>query len=60
MVGPQNLLGDHQQPLCFVLPAANNEDTITMHQQLRSEVVRPGDRFINVFPKHRQEIEEVG
>lgn len=29
-----------------------------MHQQLLAEVVRPGDVFINVFPKHQKEIEE--
>eukprot|EP00904_Undaria_pinnatifida_P001180 jgi/Undpi1/11062/HiC_scaffold_30.g13360.m1 len=31
---------------------------MAMHQQLLAEVVRPGDVFINVFPKHQKEIEE--
>eukprot|EP00903_Cladosiphon_okamuranus_P011259 g10617.t1 len=47
--------GDHEQPLCFVLPAANTRDTMKMHQELRARVVRQGDRFINVFPKHQEE-----
>ncbi|CAN0563179.1 unnamed protein product, partial [Ectocarpus sp. 12 AP-2014] len=49
--------GNDQQPLCFVVPAANTEDTIKMHEHLLN-AVRQGDRFINVFPKHQKEIEE--
>ncbi|CAN0182794.1 unnamed protein product [Ectocarpus sp. 6 AP-2014] len=49
--------GDDQQPLCFVVPAANTEDTIEMHEHLLN-AVRQGDRFINVFPKHQKEIEK--
>lgn len=52
-------LGDYQQPLCFVLPAANSVGTMNMHQQFREHVVLPGDRFINVFPKHQEELAQV-
>eukprot|EP00903_Cladosiphon_okamuranus_P011257 g10615.t3 len=45
-----------QQPLCFVLPAATNADTTHMHHHFRDKVVRLGDRFINVFPKHQEEL----
>ncbi|CAN0183456.1 unnamed protein product [Ectocarpus sp. 6 AP-2014] len=49
--------GDDQQPLCFVVPAANKQNTIEMHEHLLN-AVRQGDRFINVFPKHQKEIEK--
>ncbi|CAM9316275.1 unnamed protein product [Ectocarpus fasciculatus] len=49
--------GDDEQPLCFVVPAANTGDTIAMHEHLL-KAVREGDRFINVFPKHQEEIEK--
>ncbi|CBJ28751.1 conserved unknown protein [Ectocarpus siliculosus] len=49
--------GDDQQPLCFVVPAANTQDTTEMHEHLLN-AVRQGDRFINVFPKHQKEIEK--
>ena len=31
-----------------------------MNRQLATEVVRRGDRFINVFPKHQEELAQVG
>eukprot|EP00752_Nemacystus_decipiens_P016189 g14476.t1 len=49
--------GERQQPLCFVLPASNTETKIEMHRQFVRNVVRPGDVFVNVFPKHQKEIE---
>lgn len=59
-IGPIYILGGHQDGLCFVLPAADNENNLEMHRVLRTMVVRPRDRFINVFPKHQEEIEKVG
>ncbi|CAM9285887.1 unnamed protein product [Ectocarpus fasciculatus] len=50
--------GEHEQPLCFILPASNNAPTTEMHQHLLANVVRPGDVFVNVFPKHQKEIVE--
>lgn len=50
-------LGD--SPLCFVMPAAKTATGIRTHQRLKAKVVRPGDRLINVFPKHQAEIEQV-
>lgn len=57
---PSFLLGGEQEPFCFVLPAADNTNNLEMHYIFRSLVVRPGDRFINVFPKHQEEIRKVG
>lgn len=53
-------LGDHQQPLCFVLPTQTAFESMEMHRHLVDHVVKPGDRFINVFPKNQEEIEKVG
>ncbi|CAB1098846.1 unnamed protein product [Ectocarpus sp. CCAP 1310/34] len=50
--------GEHEQPLCFILPASNTAPTIEMHKHLLARVVRPGDVFVNVFPKHQEEILE--
>lgn len=50
--------GKHEQPLCFILPASNTAPTIEMHKHLLAHVVRPGDVFVNVFPKHQEEILE--
>ncbi|CAM9460321.1 unnamed protein product [Ectocarpus sp. 8 AP-2014] len=50
--------GEHEQPLCFILPASNTALTIEMHKHLLARVVRPGDVFVNVFPKHQKEILE--
>ncbi|CAN0453067.1 unnamed protein product, partial [Ectocarpus fasciculatus] len=44
------------QPLCFILPAANTDDLKAMHQHLLDNVVQRGDVFVNVFPKHQDEI----
>ncbi|CAM9922247.1 unnamed protein product [Ectocarpus sp. 4 AP-2014] len=44
------------QPLCFILPAANTEVLKAMHQHLLDNVVQRGDVFVNVFPKHQDEI----
>eukprot|EP00752_Nemacystus_decipiens_P016187 g14474.t2 len=49
---------DHEQPLCFIVPASNTEFTKEMHRRLVAQVVRPGDVFVNVFPKHQQEVLE--
>eukprot|EP00752_Nemacystus_decipiens_P010080 g8982.t1 len=49
--------GDNQQ-LCFVLTAATTQTAIMNHEQFRQRVVRPGDRVINVFPKHQAGIEK--
>lgn len=46
-----------RQTLCFVLPASNTDETVEMHKHLIRRVVRPGDIFVNVFPKHQREIE---
>ncbi|CAN0062451.1 unnamed protein product [Scytosiphon promiscuus] len=51
---------EDDQPLCFILPASNTDIYDGMHRQLVAEVVRPGDVFVNVFPKHQQEIEAHG
>ncbi len=50
--------GENGQPLCFILPASNTQASVEMHRQLVSHVVRPGDVFVNVFPKHQREILE--
>lgn len=46
-----------RQPLCFVLPSALKNDLQELHQIFSSEIVRPGDVLLNVFPKHQAEIE---
>ncbi|CBJ48453.1 hypothetical protein Esi_0002_0275 [Ectocarpus siliculosus] len=50
--------GEHQQPLCFILPASITQTNVEMHQQLLGHVVRRGDVFINVFQEHQRAIEE--
>ncbi|CAN0348581.1 unnamed protein product [Ectocarpus sp. 13 AM-2016] len=50
------LLPGEFQPLCFILPAANTEVLKAMHQHLLDNVVQHGDVFVNVFPKHQDEI----
>lgn len=47
-------------PLCFVLPAANNDPLKMLHHHLLSGVVREGDFFVNVFPKHQEELLPLG
>lgn len=53
-------IGEHGQPLCFVMEASNTAPLVAMHKQLVTAVVRPGDVFINIFPKHQEEIEVHG
>eukprot|EP00903_Cladosiphon_okamuranus_P008896 g8515.t1 len=50
--------GERQQPLCFILPTSNTDTNVEMHRQFVRNIVRPGDVFVNVFPKHQKEIEE--
>lgn len=52
------LSGEHQQPLCFILPASSTQANVEMHRQLLGHVVRRGDVFINVFQEHQRAIEE--
>ncbi len=52
-------LGEYQHPLCFVLPTWSTGST-KMHRQLVEQIVRPGDVFVNVFPKYQTEIEQHG
>lgn len=42
--------------MCFVLPASNSESLAEFHRRLVSNIVREGDVFVNVFPKHQNEI----
>eukprot|EP00903_Cladosiphon_okamuranus_P008894 g8514.t1 len=49
--------GEHQQPLCFILPPTNKPSTVEMHRQLVEELVTPEDVFVNVFPKHHNDDE---
>lgn len=49
---------EHEQPLCFVLPASKSKVSKQTHRQLVAQVVRPGDVFVNVFPKHQKEVLE--
>ncbi|CAM9950993.1 unnamed protein product, partial [Sphacelaria rigidula] len=44
-------------PLCFVLPASNSAALVSLHDNLVTNIVRKGDVFFNVFPKHQEEIE---
>lgn len=55
---PRTYVDGDKQPLCFILPASNTKSTTEMHENLVERVVRPGDVFVNVFPKHQKEIEE--
>eukprot|EP00903_Cladosiphon_okamuranus_P011247 g10611.t1 len=50
--------GNETQGLCFVLPAANNVMAIRNHKRFKKNLVKRGDRLINVFPKHQAEIEQ--
>ncbi|CAN0377064.1 unnamed protein product, partial [Ectocarpus sp. 12 AP-2014] len=50
--------GEHQQPLCFILPASSTQTNVGMHQQLLGHVVRRGDVFIDVFQEHQRAIGE--
>ncbi|CAB1098847.1 unnamed protein product [Ectocarpus sp. CCAP 1310/34] len=50
--------GEHQQPLCFVLPASSTHTNVGMHQKLLGQVVRRGEVFINVFQEHQRATEE--
>lgn len=43
-------------PLCFVLPASTTAALEAMHEGLISRVVRRDDTFVNIFPKHQEDI----
>lgn len=45
------------RPLCFVVPAAGQDNLQMLHHVYASQVIREGDVVFNVFPKHQAEIE---
>lgn len=47
-------------PVCFVLPAADSATLNAFHDNLVNNIVREGDVFVNIFPKHQAEIEAHG